>query len=60
MCLNKEKLAFLRSEIKFSRKILSKNRVKTRAINRVKIKAIIDIRKPESISEVKSLMGMAQ
>ena len=60
VCLNKEKLAFLRSEIKFSRKILSKNRVKARAINRVKIKAIIDIRKPESISEVKSLMGMAQ
>ena len=57
MCLNKEKLAFLRSEIKFSGKILSKNRVKAHP---AKIKAIIDIRKPESISEVKSLMRMAQ
>ena len=57
MCLNKEKLAFLRSEIKFSGKILSKNRVKAHP---AKIKAIIDIRKPESIREVKSLMRMAQ
>lgn len=55
--LNKEKCAFSRSEIKFYGQIFSKNGVKA---DPARIKAIIDMRKPEGVSDVKSLMGMAQ
>ena len=55
--LNKEKCSFSRSEIKFYGQIFSKNGVKA---DPAKIKAITDMNKPESIGEVKSLLGMAQ
>ena len=55
--LKKEKCTFSRSEIKFYGQIFSKNGVKA---DPAKIKAIIDINKPEGVSDVKSLLGMAQ
>ena len=55
--LNKEKCTFSRSEVKFYGQIFSKNGVKA---DPAKIKVIIDMSKPESVSKVKSLLGMAQ
>ena len=55
--LNKEKCSFSKSEIKFYGHIFSKNGIKA---DPGKIKAITDMSKPENVSEVKSLLGMAQ
>ena len=55
--LNKDKCSFSKSEVKFYGHILSQNGVKA---NPNKIKAITEMSKPENVSEVKSLLGMAQ
>ena len=55
--LNKEKCSFSKREIKFYGHIFSKNRIKA---NPGKIKAITDMSKPENVSVVNSLLGMAQ
>ena len=55
--LNKKKCSFSKSEIKFYGHIFSKNGIKA---DPGKIKAITDMSKPENVSEVKSLLGMAQ
>ena len=56
--LNKEKCSFSKSEIiKFYGHIIGKNGIKAHP---GKIKAITDMSKPENVSEVRSLLGMAQ
>ena len=55
--LNKEKCSFSKSEIKFYGYIFSKNGIKA---DPGKIKAITDMSKPKNVSEVKSLLRMAQ
>ena len=55
--LNKDKCSFSKSEVKFYGHIFSQNGVKAEPD---KIKAITEMSKPVNVSEVKSLLGMAQ